>query len=297
MPPSEACVIEAALNGLTAKEVNPNVPREPPEVAEDALRCVEAGASIIHSHTDDSVWHPPDGVHAAEPYVEAWKPLLAAHPDVLTYPTMGSGGPGISVEARWRHHEQLVDAGVLRGGLVDPGSLSLGWLDEEGLPMRLDLVYVNTFADSRYMFETCARLGLAPVISIYDPSFLRIALAVHEAGALAPGALIKLHFGGDHLPFGLPPTRPSLDAYLAMLDGTDLPWSVAVLGGDVIDSGLAEYALERGGHLRVGLEDYAGARTPTNLELVEEAVELVGRAGRRVAEPGELPELLKVPAP
>ena len=102
------------MNGITAREANANVPRAPAEVAQDALRCIQAGASIIHSHTDDSLWDPLDEVHAAEPYVEAWTPLLAAHPEVLTYPTMASGGPGISIEARWGHHQWLLDAGVLR---------------------------------------------------------------------------------------------------------------------------------------------------------------------------------------
>ena len=125
-----------------------------------------------------------------------------------------------------------------------------------------------------------------PSISIFDPSFLRVALA-HE---LPPGALIKFYFGGRTMPFGLPPTPASLDAYLAMLDGTGLPWLVAVLGGDVRD--LAPAALERGGHIRVGLEDYAGPRTPRNVELVEEAAALVAEHGRHVASPAEAREIL-----
>jgi 3-keto-5-aminohexanoate cleavage enzyme len=295
MSRTSPCIVEVALNGITAKEANPNVPRAPAEIAEDALRCVEAGASIIHNHTEDSLWDPPDRVHAAEPYVEAWTPVLAAHPDALTYPTMGSGGPGISIEARWGHHQRLLDSGVLRVGLVDPGSVSLGWLNDQGLPMPLDFVYVNTFADARYMVESCARLKLAPSVSIFDPSFLRIALAFHHAGALPPGAMIKLYFGGERLPFGLPPTRASLDAYLAMLDGTGLHWSVAVLGGDVVGCALAGHALQRGGHLRVGLEDYAGERKPTNVELVEQVVDLIERSGRRVATPRETEDLLRIP--
>jgi 3-keto-5-aminohexanoate cleavage enzyme len=295
MIPANRCIVEVALNGITPKEANPNVPRAPAEVAQDALQCVRAGASIIHNHSDDSLWDPPDGVHAVEPYVEAWTPVLAAHPDVLTYPTMGSGGPGISIEARWGHHQQLLEAGLLRVGLVDPGSVSLGWLDDRGLPMPLDFVYVNTFADARYMIESCARFRLGPSVSIFDPSFLRVALAFHVAGALPHGAMIKLYFGGERLPFGLPPTRASLDAYLAMLEGTGLQWSVAVLGGDVVGCGLGEYALGRGGHLRVGLEDYAGARKPTNVELVEQVVELIERRGRRAATPRETQDMLRIP--
>jgi uncharacterized protein (DUF849 family) len=296
MNAGEPCVLEVAVNGVTAKELNVHVPRTPEEVAADALPCIEAGASIIHSHTDDSLWYPPNGVHDPAPYIEAWTPILSAHPDVLTYPTMASGGPGVSIEDRWGHHQRLADAGVLRVGLVDPGSVSVGLLGEDGLPMALDLVYVNTFADARHMVEGCARLGLAPSISIFDPSFLRVALAFHRAGALPRGALIKLYFGGERVPFGLPPTRVSLEAYLAMLDGTSLPWSVAVLGGDVVACGLAELALERGGHLRVGLEDYAGEGTPSNLQLVEQALEAISDTGRRVATPVETLEVLDIPA-
>ena len=51
----------------------------------------------------------------------------------------------------------------------------------------------------------------------------------------------------------------------------------------VVTSGLARLVLERGGHLRVGLEDYAGPRTPRNEELVREAVALVREVRRPVA--------------
>jgi 3-keto-5-aminohexanoate cleavage enzyme len=105
-------------------------------------------------------------------------------------------------------------------------------------------------------------------------------------------ALIKLYFGGDYgisdgtpgvLTFGFRPTRKALEAYLEMLEGTGLVWLVNLYGGDVTASGLAKLALELGGHVRVGLEDYAGERTPSNLELVEEVVELAQKIGRPIA--------------
>jgi 3-keto-5-aminohexanoate cleavage enzyme len=290
----DLCVLEVALNGVTQKDANPHVPRRPDEVARDAIRCVEAGASVVHSHTDDGLWEPAHGVHAAEPYVEAWRPLLDAYPDVLTYPTMGSGDAGIAIADRWGHHKQLVDAGVLRLGLVDPGSVSLTMPDEHGLPLPLDRAYVNTIADVHFMLDSCRRLGLAPSISVFDPSCLRVALAFHEARTLPPGAMIKLYFGGERMLFGLPPTLPSLEAYLAMLDGTGLEWLVAVLGGDFVGSGLAEHALQRGGHVRVGLEDYAGERKPSNAELVEEIAGLAASTGRAVASPSEAREVLGI---
>jgi uncharacterized protein (DUF849 family) len=291
-------VLEVAVNGVTMPDRNPHVPRTPGEIARDALRCLEGGAAIVHTHNAEMA---VDGPRAAALYREAWDPVLREHPDALLYPTVGLGG---TIEERYAHVPLLAAAGVLRIGLVDPGSVNLGGADEEGLPAPVDFVYVNTYRDIRHEMGLCERHRLGPSISIFEPGFLRVTLAYHRAGRLPPGALVKLYFGGDEgylgdgragVTFGLPPTRPSLEAYLAMLEGTDLPWSVAVLGGDVVRSGLARLALERGGHVRVGLEDHAGPWTPTNVELMAEAVALAQEVGRPVATPAEAARLLGLP--
>lgn len=97
------------------------------------------------------------------------------------------------------------------------------------------------------------------------------------------------------LEFGLPPTAAALDAYLELLEPSGLPWSVAVLGGDVVGCGLAERAILRGGHVRVGLEDYAGPAVPSDLELLADAVALVERLGRVPATTTETRKLLGTP--
>jgi uncharacterized protein (DUF849 family) len=292
-------IIEAAINGVTTKDHNPHVPRAPEEIAADALRCVGAGAAIVHSHNADMA---VDGVRAAELYAAAWRPVLRQHPDVLLYPTVGFGS---NIEERYAHVAHLVETVGLRVGLVDPGSVNLGGADDDGLPAPIDFVYVNTYNDIRHEVGLCARYRLAPSVSIFEPGFLRVALAFHRAGRLPAGALVKLYFGGESgylgggrggVTFGLPPTRPSLEAYLAMLDGTGLPWSVAVLGGDVLESGLARLALERGGHVRVGLEDYAGPRRPTNEALVRDAAGLAREVGRPIATCAQAADILQLPS-
>jgi len=95
--------------------------------------------------------------------------------------------------------------------------------------------------------------------------------------------------------FGLPPTENALLAYLDMIEGTGLPWSVSVWGGDLMQTPIARLALERGGHLHVGLEEHSGAREPTNEELVREAVELAREVGRPIATPAEAANLLNLP--
>ena len=84
-------IVEAAINGTTTKARNPNVPRLPDEIADDARQCLEHGASIVHNHID--VVAVP-GEEAAARYVEGWAPVLAARPDALLYPTTNFG-PGV----------------------------------------------------------------------------------------------------------------------------------------------------------------------------------------------------------
>ncbi len=276
---STPLIIEAAINGATTKAQNPNVPRAVDEIVECACACIGAGAAIVHHHTDDSIF---DARHATAPYREAWRRIHARHAGIILYPTMGSGGAQTNPKERYAHIEELADEGLLELAIIDPGSVSLGPYDSEGLPMAVDFVYQNTFADVRYMAESCCARGVGAHVSIFEPGFLRVALAYHHAGRFPRALKLQLYFGGPALPFGLPPTEKSLDAYLAMLEGTGLPWMVGVLGGDVRES-LAEVAIRRGGHVRVGLEDYFGTRTPRNEDLVSEIVEMAARCGRPVA--------------
>jgi uncharacterized protein (DUF849 family) len=95
--------------------------------------------------------------------------------------------------------------------------------------------------------------------------------------------------------WGLPPTRKGVEAYRELLEGTDLPWAVATLGGDVTDTGLSRYAIENGGHIRLGLEDYAGPRQPKNVELVEEVAAIASKVGRPIATPEETEAILRLP--
>jgi uncharacterized protein (DUF849 family) len=116
--------------------------------------------------------------------------------------------------------------------------------------------------------------------------------------------MVKLYFGGDYgllatrpgVSFGLPPTRNALLAYLDMLEGTDLPWSVSVWGGDLLATPVARLALERGGHLHVGIEEhFHPEHKPTNEELVREAAALVAEVGRPLADSSESATILGLP--
>ena len=291
-------LIEAAINGTSTKERNPNVPITPDEIRADAARCLDAGATIIHAHNHDIRL---SGEPAARAYLEAWAPLLADRPNALWYPTLCVAPDPL---AKLEHVRLIAEQVPLSMAAVDPGSTNLGAPGADGLPEGG--VYANSYADIRQAFEFCAEHHFGPQLAIYEPGFLQCVLTYHRAGRLPAGSMVKLYFGGEWgmwarargVTFGLAPSRHALLAYLDMLEGIGLPWSVSVWGGDLMATPVARLALERGGHLHVGLEEHfdPGAK-PTNVELVEQAVELIEDVGRPLATTADAVSLLGLPVP
>ena len=116
--------------------------------------------------------------------------------------------------------------------------------------------------------------------------------------------MIKLFFGGPYtiglhkvpgVNFGMHPTKAALDIYLSMMEGMNMPWIVSCLAGVVLETPIARYALERGGHLRVGIEDAAGGSDMSNVESVAAARELAAKVGRPVVSAEAAKQLLKQP--
>ncbi|MFZ1832226.1 MAG: 3-keto-5-aminohexanoate cleavage protein [Pseudomonadales bacterium] len=294
-------IIETAINGATQPARNPHVPVTVEAITRDAIACLRAGAAIVHTHAPlGDFGLPPE--QAAARYFESYRAILAAEPDALLYPTIGGGS---TMSERLAHIDILAGAGVLRIGLMDPGSMILGWAGADGAPSHDSFLYINTFADMETALAQATRHRLGISLAIYEPGFLRNALVYWRLGRLPPGAMIKFYFGGDAgyfgsgqgVSFGLPPTAKALDAYLEMLQlaGCELPWSVAVMGGDLFETPVARLALERGGHLHTGLEDHLGSGQPDNVELTRRAVQLCNEVGRPVATAAQAALMLELP--
>jgi uncharacterized protein (DUF849 family) len=286
-------IVEVALNGLTSRGHNPRVPVSPEELAAEAIACIDAGATVVHTHAHN-LGAPAEALTDA--YAQCYRAVLAARPGVILYPTTGVGH---SVAERYAHVSLLAAEGLIRATFVDPGSVNLGGAGADGLPPPIEFVYSHTFADIRYAFDLAAQHRLGPSVALFEPGFLQVVLAYHEAGALPPGTLVKLYFAaGGYLTagrplWGVPPIPEGLDLYLAMLGDTGIPWAIAVIGGAVLDDPLLPVALARGGHLRLGLEDEPDG--PRNAELVRRAVARCEHAGRPVATQQQAEAILGLP--
>ena len=180
--------------------------------------------------------------------------------------------------------------------LGDTGSVNLGGTGADGLPSQPGYVYTNSFSDVAHKMRVCSERGLGPSVAVFEPGFLRVVVAYHRAGALPAGTLVKFYFsaggylGGGQPLWGAPPIAEALDLYCAMLGDTGIPWAVAVLGGSLLDTPVARLALERGGHLRVGIEDWDAG--PPNAEQIAAAATLCAEVGRSVATIEEADDIL-----
>lgn len=275
-------VVAVSMNGERSRDASPHIPIGHDEIVATALSCYDAGASIIHCHNASTAL---SGQAAADDYLASWRRIRSERPDALWYPTLTRDG------CHDLDHVALIDDAIgLEYACCDPGSVGFSAVGADGIPMGA--YYTNSYEQIRSNFAQLAARKLGPQIAIYEPGYLRTVLAYHHAGTLPPGAVINFYFGGAYglstqasPSFGLPPTRNALLAYLDMLDGVDLPWTVSVWGGDLFKTELAGMAVALGGHLNIGLESHFDpVDKPTNQDQIRAAVQLAEQAGRPVAD-------------
>jgi 3-keto-5-aminohexanoate cleavage enzyme len=284
-------MIEAAINGNAMRGRNPNIPYSPAEIAADAVATCRAGAALIHFHVRD----PRSGkwVHDVPYYAEVYR-AARRECDALLWPTFPLDG---EPAARLHHFVELSRDSATKPDLggADMGSVNLAAYDPKTKKLSASgLIYCNSYDTIRYFLETSRKLGLRPTLQIFDPSFLRAALVFLDQGLLGEPLLLKFYFGGPELPFGLPPTLKSLEAYLDMLRGVRCNWFAATLGGDNLP--MVPLIVSLGGHVRVGLEDfqYTQEGQLRNSQIVERAAATIRAMGHEVATPSEARRMLEV---
>ena len=182
--------------------------------------------------------------------------------------------------------------------MLDTGVTAIAILEKNGIA-KDEAFFVYQFwpEDVRFSKQICTDFGCGASVGVYNPGWLKNIVAMARADTLPRGSKINLFFGADHIGSMAPPIPEALELYLKMMEGLDLEWAVGCPEWDrsVMDTPLAQMALERGGGLRIGLEDYATG--PSNVEQIERAKKLIDKVGRQIINGPEAIEYLDIPFP
>ena len=278
--------IEVALNGPWGPDRQPGAPHTVAAIIEEGVACAKAGACIIHTHA----WDGGPQSFDADDYARIIEGIRA-RVDVPVYPSIPMSG-ALTPAQRFAHIEALAQRGLLEFAVVDPGSVNLSELNPGDDPAPL---YANPEADIRHGLDLAARFGFHPAFAIYEPGFTRAGAALARR-ARVKSPLYRFMFS-QHFAFGFPPEPFGLDAHLALLkhEAPGAHWMVAGLGVDV--RALIAPTVERGGHVRVGLEDAPFGSPLSNVAWVEDAVRRVRAAGGDPASAQEVRQSLGALAP
>lgn len=289
--PMQPIWIEAALNGPWGRDRQPGAPVAVEEIVADARAAFDAGAAIIHVHAYDVVTgRQRDDWEIYARIIEG----VRARCDAVVYPTLPLSGSdyAASAAARFAHVEELARRGLIEWTVIDPGSVNFLRFDQIDAPKR-GFVYANPPDEVAHGLALAARARLHPGFAIYEPGFTRAGAALARAAG-CPTPIYRFMFS-DEFAWGAPPRATYLDAHLALLAecAPGAPWMVAGLGVDIRP--LIGAAVQRGGHVRVGLEDAPWGSAIGNRQWVEAARRAIEAAGATTATPADVRRALAAP--
>jgi 3-keto-5-aminohexanoate cleavage enzyme len=289
----EKLVITAAVAGSqTTKEQTPFLPLTPEEIAEEAYRCFNAGASMVHIHPRD----PRKEVSDIEVLGEAVR-LIREKCNIIIQ--AGTGG-------RDRFGKHREDGDRLKLLEINPkpdmisvntGSFffhSLTRKRPSGAPEGYFL-HINPPALVESFVKGAKERGIGFEFEIYDSGGFFEVERLFEKGILEKGEKLNFNFvmgvGG-----GIPAKPKSLFFLMENLP-LHSHWSVMGIGRNEYPMITLGMVLGSGG-ARVGLEDNIylskGALAKGNADLVEKAVRLANDLGREIASVAEARKMLSI---
>jgi 3-keto-5-aminohexanoate cleavage enzyme len=274
-------VITAALTGVLAtREQCPAIPYTPTEIAEEAKRSADAGASIVHIHARTPAGGPDWSV---DTFREILTEVRARTNVIVNFST---GAVGIPADERIAHIRELKpDIGAL-----NMGSMNYAIYSSKKKAFYHDHVFANPFRDIQFFLEAMNESGVRPELECFDTGHIANTGPLIDMGVLRPPYQFSLIMG---VLGGIPGTTRHLQNQVDTLPDGSL-WQVIGIG--LNQWALAASALAMGGNVRVGLEDNfyveEGRMAASNGELVEKAARLAADVGRPVASVDEARKIL-----
>ncbi len=255
---------------------SPHVPITPAEIAEEAVKSYEAGASVAHIHVRDPKTKAP------WPDINLYREVITRireKCDMIVQLTTGGGGPyGISFEQRMCALE------------LSPEFASLN-------------VATMTFGDSVFMnppdaVEKTARMmterGIKPEIECYDVGHIELVNGLVEKGLLKDPLRISLVLG---VRGGISATPENL-LHMQRCLPKDCRWNVITVGRAQFS--MVTLGMLLGSDVRVGMEDNIylakGVLAKGNAQLVAKAATVARELDKEIATPSEARKILHLGA-
>lgn len=263
------------------------------QLTQFAKDCFAAGVNIVHHHHNYDL----DAAGTAAEFIELGKAVIAEYPDAICY---GDYTRSKDFDGSVAHLPYMHEAGTLRMVPIEPGSTLVGGLRDDGEPYTVFHHHIS-YEDANKLTSNAKGWRVPVTIGIMEPGAIRWAVAQAARGALPPGSMVKFYLTTDvdsfnhnrkGMNYGLPPTKAAVDACVEMLGDSGLPWIVSVFGGVINEMPVCRYIMEKGGHVRTGVEDACGNTSLTSAELVADLVAMANQVGRPLVKQSDTLEVL-----
>jgi 3-keto-5-aminohexanoate cleavage enzyme len=271
-PPNAELILTAAIVGAeTTRAQTPFLPISSQEIADEAARCRDAGASVIHLHVRNADGTPTQSRALFE---EAIGRIRDKTDVVIQTSTGGAVGMGVDERA-----EPLFCKPEM--ATLNCGTLNFG-----------DDVFVNTRPLIRDLARRIREAGSIVELECYEVGHIDEAAALIREGAIAAPLHFQFVLG---VPGGIG-AREDVVRFMVSQIPAGASWAVAAVGRH--QKHMTELAMRMGGHARVGLEDNIyldkGVLSEGSAPLVARAAEYAKTVGRAVVDPARARQMLGI---
>ncbi len=294
-------IITAALTGnIHTPTMSPYLPLTPKQIIDEAVRCEEAGVTIVHVHARD----PKDGKPTTnvEIYREILTGIKAKTNLVVTVTTGGTATmtpeERIAVVRELKPEMATFNAGSMNFALYPVlgkyKDFKYDW-EKDFLASTEGFIFSNTFTSLKVFCKTMNEVQTQPELEIYDVGHITNLAQIVREGYLKKPIYLQFVLGI------LGGISASLDSLLFLTNTAkqtfdEFQWSVCAAGRFSFPMGVAN--MIQGGNIRVGLEDNLyigkGELAKSNAEQVEKAVRFAHELGLEVASPDDARQMLSL---
>ena len=286
---SDKAIITCSITGVLTDPAQHHVPVTPEQLAAEACRAYDAGASVVHVHFRQQA--PGKG------HLPSWDPAVAkacvdamraACPDLIINQTTGVVGPD------YQGPLDCLRATRPEMAACNAGSLNYLKTRSNGTWAWPPMLFDNQPAKVQDFLDVMAETGTLPEFECFDVGIVRCVRMYVQTGMYpAEKGLPEYNFVMG-VESGMP-ADPDLLPILLKLKIADAPWQTTVIGRSEIWP-VHRRTAELGGHLRSGLEDTFylpdGSKVSSNAPLIEQLAAYAREAGRDVASPKEARQIL-----